>query len=112
MKVRNVVRFARHCSPDYPCSCVTVVSLSTVPPQEDLSLFSSNPTFLIPLSALSTDAQSFLVTIPLGPGAHSLALGSWVLSWGVMSPGVMGQVHVEVVWYGWPSVQLGRHPVS
>lgn len=82
-----------------------MVSLSTVPSQEDLSLFSSNPTFLIPLPALSTDAQSFLVTIPLGPGAHSLALGSWVLSWGMMSPGVMGQVHVEVVWHGWAGIQ-------
>ena len=50
----NIVRFAGRCC---PCLCVTAVSLTAVPSQEALSLFSSNPAFLIPLPALSTDAQ-------------------------------------------------------
>ena len=50
----NTVRFAGRCG---PCLCVTGVSLTAVPSQEALSLFSSNPAFLIPLPAPSTDAQ-------------------------------------------------------
>ena len=91
----NIVRFAGPCCPECPCLCVTAVSLTAVPSQEALSLFSSNPTLLIPLPAPNTDAQ-FSCHHSTGSRAPLPCFGLTGFFWPLMSPAVMGQVHVAV----------------